>query len=323
MFEFDAPKFRNFDKTPYRLRSKIIERLLNAEEENRLSDSEIQALKFSSPRESDDEAEYGIDDIDWFQRPHFSHEPSEPPSPPAPLITPITLKKVGLGSPARVIRSNSSTGNNSSTLSSGPTEKTPTRTKRSLLSPLRISSPLRHLEKGNAVKKLVKHESPLHIATPKHKSSVVDDPLLSKSPSPPRLFHDISVLERENDTSNDQGNFSRRNSANLSDIDLFRDELLDLTKKVTLRSPIASSPKADYTVLSDSRQQLKGPRRIMQSSAEESAQPNLATKGNLCPPPNVSTHSNKVLPKRVFARNIQTDDLKKLLKEHNQRIKRR
>ena len=319
MFEFDAPKFRNFDKTPYRLRSKIIERLLNAEEENRLSESEIQALKFSSPRESGDEAEYGIDDIDWFQRPHFSHEPSEPPSPPAPLITPITLKKVGLGSPARVIRSNSSAGNNSSTLSSGPAEKTPTRTKRSLLSPLRISSPFRHLEKGNAVKKLVKHESPLHIATPKQKSNAVDDPLLSKSPSPPRLFHDISILEREND----QGNFSRRNSANLSEIDLFRDELLDLTRKVTLRSPIASSPKADYTTISDSRHLLKRPKRVIQSSAEETTLPNLTTKGNLCPPPNVSQNSSKVLPKRVFARNIQTDDLKKLLKEHNQRIKRR
>jgi hypothetical protein len=321
-FEFDAPKFQNFDQTPYRKRTAFIETLLEAENNGDNLCEEYMDMDLDSPASSEP-------DIDWFQLPHSSHELPNPASPPVPLITPV-LCRLGLGSPGRVIKSTTS-----SEKSSNRTEYTPLRSRQTNtinFSPLRLQSPLRKdLGSSYTASSVTKSASARYPI--QSRLDLVDEDL-SRSPSPPRLNHDISTLENEKYMSDldfdrmglaneeDEGHFSRRNSDHLSDFDLTRDELIDMSSRVTNR-------QVNVT--------MRPQRVLVDRSPKNSSSPILKTvsKATLCPPPKPTSSStlnnlsvrkperpvvNRVLTKHI---NVQATDIKKILSEHNQRVRRR
>lgn len=309
--EFDAPKFQNFDKTPYRKRLQIIEAIL-------LNQKNIADTCYYEDNDDDDDDYYYYDynddaeeDIDWFHRVHNSHEASVPPSPPAPLITPVVIRKVGLGSPGRIIKSTSSA--NSGNSSSGKIQA--------------LNSPLRNVGQLSAL-------SPLRLVTNSplvtrskvvHEDFDLDEDCLARSPSPPSLVNDVATLDDIGTSSN---TFSRRESGNISDIDLFRDELIDMSSKTTVRSENALNkvtmmrPQRVLVSIEEDgkREACSGARKIAKVDAQ------------LCPPPGVRKpefpgrlnssyhhHHHRFATKGP----VQEKDIKKMLSEHNQRVRKR
>jgi hypothetical protein len=212
--EFDAPRFRDFSSDPYRKKLDAIERVLF---------NQGTSSPCTSAASSDNE------DINWFQITHMSHEPSMPPSPPTPLITPVLTKRVGLGSPARVVRSGDTTASSHSSRSisgtlTGMSSDRLSGTLNRRLFTRNVHSPLRSSVTGGFAparkeQQSLQYQSPL--AHQLHE--YILDECLSRSPSPPSLFHDTTTLDLENKDEN-MDRFSRRESFNLSDINLLDDE---------------------------------------------------------------------------------------------------
>ena len=138
---------------------------------------------------------------------------------------------------------------------------------------------------------------------------------MSRSPSPPRLHHDLTNLddiEMLDIPEQTDGNYSRRNSENLSDFDLMQDELIGMSRKVTTHANVTMRPQ-----------------RVLVEAENSSPTTRTVSKGRLCPPPSGGVRKAAPLERpptsRIFGRhtNVQATDIKKLLTEHNQRVRRR
>lgn len=275
-FEFDAPRFHDFCHTPYRRRLVLLEAMLlnnhaNANDNDNDNDDNLETLP-ESPLTATPP------DIDWFQRgPHAGHERSTPGTPPTPLITPTALlmRRVGLGSPGRIVKNGSSgSGNNSGGGGGSGREKNGGEHGTQLLDHNNNNNRPSHSSLHSPLRKTVTMMSPLRVQT----SPLSDN--LSRSPSPPSLAHDLTELDNEESVLTDDDDDDRD------------DELI-----------VASQP------------------RIINH--------NIRSTAVLCPPPHRLPQVRKRGPAAMDlvrvntqrGRGVQLNDIKRLLSEHNSRVR--